>query len=889
MGSDASADVVLSFPTVSPIHAELRATREGWYFHDMGSVGGSFASGERIERIQLAGSQVLRLGDPNLGALIEFVTSTPAAEAGSDENSSDPLSVPSPNETELRSKSITASSWYSDPNSQRSGDSSSNHWEVVASSFPSAEGTRSSEEGRSTPYPFPSEEGSVAPLDWYSPPYPWPIGPEAVEPTKVGPVWFAPSAPASETSSPTNRLPAPPFWLTSPAATYGTNSAIVKLGRSLDNDIVIDDLTVSRFHAELREGVGGFEIVDLFSEGGTFVDGQRISHSSIDHGSIISIGTHLFRLVNGVLGEFLDSGDVTFQAINLSVDVDGNRRILNDISFSLGEKSLLAILGPSGAGKSTLLKALTGFAPATEGTVLYCGRDFYLSYDELRDRVGYVPQDDILHPQLRLRKALRFTADLRFPKDVRSEEKDARIDEVMAELGIGSRADLPIEKMAGGQRKRTSVALELLSKPSILFLDEPTTGLDPGYERSTMQVLRKLADGGRTVIVITHSVQSLELCDRVLFLVEGGSTGYFGSPKDALAFFGTDYPSAFQDLEARGEYWRNRFLNHPDCAKYVGQSGGTIPKPMALLEPDGKSGPLHRGWDGHQFRVLVRRYVAVTLADRKSTRLLLMQAPVITLLLYLLTPAKSLNAAGSSKAGTVLLAVILGATFLGQTNAIREVVKELAVYKRERSFGLSISAYVASKATVLGALVLVQCALLVFVGNLRQEGPTDGATAFFPDGRLELYVVVLLTGLSATSSGLLISALVTNSDKASNVLPVMLVAQLLFAGLLFKLDDKPIVQPISYVMSTRWGFAAAASTADFLKSNGCESSPADQKRQAAPRGERGSQVDPPNCDPLWRHNQTVWLRSALALVVLSISGFFLTGLVLWHRDPLRRG
>ena len=228
----------------------------------------------------------------------------------------------------------------------------------------------------------------------------------------------------------------------------------------------------------------------------------------------------------------------------------GARALLDQVSFPLAAGDFLAVLGPTGAGKTTLLRALTGNHPADRGSVLYNGRDVYAAYAELRNRIGYVPQDDILHPQLTVRSALGYAARLRFPPDVSAADRRRRVDEVMAELGLTERANLQVAKLSGGQRKRTSVAIELLTKPSLLFLDEPTSGLDPGYEKSVMELLRSLADGGRTVITVTHSIQSLDLCDRILFLAPGGQTAYFGPSGSALQFFGLgQYAEVFQYLD----------------------------------------------------------------------------------------------------------------------------------------------------------------------------------------------------------------------------------------------------------------------------------------------------------------------------------------------------
>ncbi len=236
---------------------------------------------------------------------------------------------------------------------------------------------------------------------------------------------------------------------------------------------------------------------------------------------------------------------------DLAVRVDkGRRTLLDTVSFPVGEKSLLAVVGPSGAGKSTLLNALTGLRPADGGTVLYDGRDLYRDYAELRQRIGLVPQDDILHSQLTVRRALGYAAQLRFPEDTAKAERQARVDEVIRELGLDQRVKQPIHSLSGGQRKRVSVALELLTKPSLLFLDEPTSGLDPGMDRSVMHMLRGLADDGRTVIVVTHSVLSLDVCDRLLVLAPGGRIAFYGPPEDALPFFGfAQWPEAFEAFE----------------------------------------------------------------------------------------------------------------------------------------------------------------------------------------------------------------------------------------------------------------------------------------------------------------------------------------------------
>jgi ABC-type multidrug transport system ATPase subunit len=349
--------------------------------------------------------------------------------------------------------------------------------------------------------------------------------------------------------------------------------------------MVITDLRVSRQHAELRSAGGTYEIVDVGSRSGTYVNGQRVERSAIGPDDIIGIGPSTFQLVGDVLTEYMDTGAVSLSAHDLTVTVDKGKVLLDHVSFPLGEKCLVAVIGPSGSGKSTLLRALTGLRPADQGTVSYDGRDLYRDYSELRSRIGLVPQDDILHTQLTVRRALIYAAELRFPDDTRQHERKARVDEVLQELGLDHRRDNRISALSGGQRKRVSVALELLTKPSLLFLDEPTSGLDPGLDKSVMQMLRGLADDGRTVAVVTHSVANLDICDRLLVMAPGGRIAYFGPPREALPFLGfNDWADVFQAFDNPEIDWGSRYLQSPLHKKYVQDE---------LVQPVAQTGPVN--------------------------------------------------------------------------------------------------------------------------------------------------------------------------------------------------------------------------------------------------------------------------------------------------------
>jgi ABC-type multidrug transport system ATPase subunit/pSer/pThr/pTyr-binding forkhead associated (FHA) protein len=673
--------------------------------------------------------------------------------------------------------------------------------------------------------------------------------------------------------------------------------AIARLGREPDNDIVVDDLLVSRHHAELREAPeGGYELVDLGSRNGTFVNGRRVERARLEELDVVAIGRRLFRLVGTGLEEFVDEGLITFEAAGLTVTAPSGGTLLDDVSFSLDERAFLAVVGPSGAGKSTLLGALTGFRPAKRGAVLYDGRDLYANYDELRLRIGFVPQEDILHDPLTVWQTLAYAAELRFPEDVGAEDRAGRVDELMAELGLADVGALRVDQLSGGQRRRVAVGVELLTTPTLLFLDEPTSGLDPGYERSLMTLLRELADGGRTVVVVTHSVRSIRLCDRVLFLAPGGRTAYFGPPQLAPAYFEReDFEQIFQDLSGdRGRDWTESFRAHPDFERYVRHRAPEAheQKRSSRIARAISSFPRPGSWLA-QFGVLTRRYARVLTGDRRNLALLLLQPIVLGLLMLAALPPGELAApdAGEtralSRAGLVLLIVVLGTTWLGASNAVREIARELPIVRRERSAGLSVSAYIASKAVVLGVLTAAQSTVLVTLALARQGSHDEGS--LLPSPLPELILAGTLAGLAAMALGLLISALASTVDRAMTVLPVVLILQLLLAmgGVFPDVVDKPVLKEGSHLAGTQWAFSAAASTVDLgrLQALDAVAREAPAVRLDEPAREFESLVEELRSEPRWDHDTGTWLWNAAALGALTFAALAGVGLALRRRRP----
>jgi ABC-type multidrug transport system ATPase subunit/pSer/pThr/pTyr-binding forkhead associated (FHA) protein/ABC-type transport system involved in multi-copper enzyme maturation permease subunit len=630
------------------------------------------------------------------------------------------------------------------------------------------------------------------------------------------------------------------------------------IGRAPENDLVVDDVLVSRRHAVLERTPRGWHVTDLGSANGTFINGRRVSEAPVTEGDLLGIGHALFQLSGEQLVEYVDRGDVDIEAVDLVVTRDGHR-LLDGVAFHLPGRSLTAVLGPSGSGKSTLLGALTGARPADTGTVSYGGRDLYTDYDELRQRIGLVPQDDILHPQLRVSRALAHSARLRFPPDVPAAERNERVHAVLTELGLAERADQRIDSLSGGQRKRTSVALELLTRPSLLFLDEPTSGLDPGLDKQVMHSLRELADGGRTVVVVTHSVANLNVCDRLLILAPGGRVAYDGPPAHALGYFGvTDFAEVFLLLERE----RDR-----DWAARLRSADRSPPFPRPHVEENGTPGMRGRSRRLRltlvQFWVLCRRTFEVIVADRTYLLFLAGLPVLLSGLAHAIPSPQGLSTAtGDPAVAQLLLVIVVAGTLMGTAVSVREFVKERTVYQRERAIGLSRAAYLAAKLTVLGAISAAQAAVFAGLAQLRVQPPGD--PVLLGSGRLEIAVAVIAVACSCMVLGLLISTAISNADRGMPVLVVSVMVQLVLSGGLFVVAGHPGLEQISWAVPFRWAYAMGTSTLDVGRLPG-----------GVP-------------DALWQHTAAQWVTDLLLLGAVTLVMVVLTALVLRRYDPPRR-
>lgn len=459
-----------------------------------------------------------------------------------------------------------------------------------------------------------------------------------------------------------------------------------------------------------------------------------------------------------------------------------------------------------------------------------------------------------------MRGALSYAAELRFPQDTAKAERRARVDEVVRELGLEQRAKQPVHSLSGGQRKRVSVALELLTKPSLLFLDEPTSGLDPGMDRSVMHMLRGLADDGRTVIVVTHSVLSLDVCDRLLVLAPGGKVAYYGPPEDTLTFFGYEqWPEAFEAFERdRERDWAGDYRASPFHRQYIVNSTSQprlpSPGPVAAAPPP----PKPQSW-GAQLSTLVRRYTAALSADRTFLAIMIALPFVMGAMARALAGGKL----DRETAMNALLILCVGGVLTGAANAVRELVKERVIYQRERAVGLSRSAYLMSKVVVLGTITVAQAVVLTLVALLGVDLNAPGGEGVLMPPLVEITVAVALLSFTAMMLGLLVSALVRKEEVTMPLLVLLAIVQVVFCGALLKLDGVPGIEQLSWLVPSRWALGAMAGTIGLSR--------------IVPGELTG--------DPLFEHSAGVWLLNTGMLVVLSVVFGYLVLRLLRRHEP----
>ncbi len=663
---------------------------------------------------------------------------------------------------------------------------------------------------------------------------------------QTAPVPMAPQAPANVNQTmraSTDMLPpVRARQSTAPIAAAGRVPAEgLTIGRTRENNIVVNDVLASRNHARLFPASEGLTIEDLGSVNGTFVNGGRVQRQVLREGDIVTIGNIDFVVAQGNLQYRKRAAAAAGLGIHgLGFTVEGNKQLLVDVNMSAGHGSLTAMIGPSGAGKSTLAKIVAGNNSPSIGAVTFEGRNLHAEYESLRSRIGMVPQDDVLHRQLTIKQALGYAAELRLPPDTTKADRERVIEGVLSELSLTEHKDKRIDKLSGGQRKRASVALELLTGPTLLILDEPTSGLDPALDRQVMVMLRQLADAGRVVIVVTHSLTHLDMCDQVLLLAPGGKTAYCGHPAGIGDAMGTkDWAEIF-----------SKVASSPDevFAAYRATQPQRPAPPQPRMGPPGR--PAHTS-TSRQISTIARRQIALILAD-KGYLAFLVALPFILGLLTFVVPgeagfsAPALNEKGqpSNEPSQILVLLFLGACFMGLTLSVRDLVGERTIYYRERAVGLLPSAYLVAKIAIFSLFAVLQSIVLVVVAAVGKDGPPEGALL---PGSVEMFVDVAFTACCCVLFGLALSAIAKSNEQVMPLLVVTIMLQLVMCGGLIPVTGRAGLDQISWLFPARWGYAAGASTVDL--------------RTLFPLAQE---------DILWKHEPGIWLLDLMALVILGV-------------------
>ena len=859
IGRDLRADVRIAHPLISRAHLLVRFDQGRWVAIDNGSLNGLWVNNRRVPVVDLHDGQRVNIGNPD-GPEVVFEVGRHQGSVGRPPlTQSIPIGNLISGAQPAQAPPQTGGSWpapppHSPPEPYRlphppSGPQPAYPPSGPQPSYPSGSQPRYPT-GAQPVRPHNGPQGPVQGPQIYRPP-------ASVPPAPVPAAAPAPAA-AGETGrigGETNIATSMIKILRSGRAAGDVPPGAIKIGRADDNDIVIPEVLASRHHATLVPTARGTEIRDNRSINGTFVNGSRVEAAVLHDGDVVTIGNIDLIFSDGTLARRNESTAATrtggLDVRGVTWTIENNKTLLDDISLAAHPGTLTAVIGPSGAGKSTFARLVAGYTQPTDGTVTFEGHNIHAEYASLRSRIGMVPQDDVVHGQLTVKQALGYAAELRLPPDTTKDDREQVVARVLEELEMTQHLETRVDKLSGGQRKRASVALELLTGPSLLILDEPTSGLDPALDRQVMTMLRQLADAGRVVLVVTHSLTYLDVCDQVLLLAPGGMTAFCGPPSQIGAAMGTtNWADIFSSV-----------AGDPDAAKarYLAHTGPPPPappaeKPVEFGDPPQTS--LFR-----QFSTIARRQIRLIVSDRGYFAFLAL-LPFIMGSLSMSVPGDVgfgiPNPMGEApgEPGQILVLLNVGAVFMGTALTIRDLIGERAIFLREQAVGLSTSAYLLAKVCVYTVFAVIQSGIVTVIALIGKGGPTRGAAALGrPD--LELFVDVALTTVASAMLGLALSAVAKSNDQIMPLLVVAVMSQLVFSGGMIPVTARIGLDQMSWATPARWGFAASASTVDLTT------------LQPGPQTPKDSH---------WQHTAATWWFDIGMLAAISI---FYLGFVRW--------
>lgn len=577
---------------------------------------------------------------------------------------------------------------------------------------------------------------------------------------------------------------------------------VITIGRSKDCDIVLDRVSISLKHAKITKNKDGYYIGYSDYCGGIILNNSTLMETTKlrDKDVILINNIKLIYNKSKIIYQLYDYG-VRIDAVDIVKTVRlkfKKKDISQHVNFTANPGEFIAFVGGSGAGKSTFMKCIAGVTKPTSGKVLINGNDLYNNYDVLKNLIGYVPQDNIIFNDLTLIDMLRYATNLRMPEDATRKEKEKRIDEVLDIVEMLDKKDVMIRNLSGGQQKRACIAVELLADPKLFFLDEPTSGLDPGTERSLMHTLRKMANSGKTIILVTHNTLNLHLCDKVVFFGYGGKLCFDGKPADALKFFGVDdFVDVYTLISSEPDKWRDAFA----------ESGYRKEMEIATNEQSSSKRSESKSFF-KQFFTLFRRKLKTLFNNKQQLLLMFGQAPLIAILFSFVVTDDLFYMYEETK--SILFAVTTASIWIGLLNSIQEVCREKVILHKEYMADLRLSAYISSKTLYLIVLAIFQSLLFVGAFMLMVDVPEMGVhySWFF-----ETFVVVFLTNFSAAALGLFVSCLANDTSTALTIPALLLVPQLLFSGILFPLNGS--VDKVSNVILGRWSVEALGTVNDL--------------------------------------------------------------------------
>jgi ABC-type multidrug transport system ATPase subunit len=842
VGRDLRADIRITHPLISRAHLLLRFDQGRWLAIDNGSLNGTYVNGRRVPVIDIHDGQAVNIGNPD-GPQLNFEIGRHTGAAGRPpQTASMPIAKPSPPPRPAPAQL---------PPRPAAG---------LRPPGPPPPGPSRPYPGAPSAPPQPGYQGGVGQR---------PLAYQASSPHLPPPPIRQPPAPRANFQPKTQM--APPISKPPEVGNLATKmiQAILPgsltpdkppgsatIGRANDNDIVIQDVLASRHHAFLVDSPLGTEIRDAHSVNGTFVNGVRVGSAVLNEGDVVTIGNIDLVLTAGNLIRRTEAATRTggLEVNGVQFKIDG-KQLLDNISLTARPGTLTAIIGGSGAGKTTLSRLIAGYTRPSAGMVTFEGHNIHAEYATMRSRIGMVPQDDVVHRQLTVNQALGYAAELRLPPDTSKEERAQVVAQVLEELDLTKHADTRVDKLSGGQRKRASVALELLTQPSLLLLDEPTSGLDPALDRQVMLMLRQLADAGRVVLVVTHSVSYLDVCDQILLMAPGGKTAFNGPPSQVGAALGTtNWADIFANVGADPDEANRRFLEGG------GRRDSQAPAPES---PADLGEPVHTDLL-RQLSTIARRQIRLVISDRGySVFLAVLPFLIGALSLTVKGPKPGLGPAdplglAPTQPQYIMVLLNIGAVFMGTALTIRDLIGERPIFKREQAVGLSTTAYLMAKVFVFCVFATVQAAIATFIVRLGKGAPT-AHPPFFDNSTFSLFVTVAGTCVASAILGLMLSAVAQSNEQIMPLLVVSIMSQLVLAGGMIPVTGRAGLNQLSWLTPGRWGYAAGASSIDF------------------PDLVKVKQI--PTNDPIWQHSKHIFFLDMAMLAGLSL---LYAGYVRWN-------